>query len=39
MDEQMSSKGRGADADVTCGTEAMTAELDLHASIAQASAW
>jgi hypothetical protein len=37
MDEQMSSMGRGADADMTCGTEAMTAELDLHASIACAS--
>lgn len=37
MDQQMSSMGRGADADMTCGTEAMTAELDLHASIACAS--
>ncbi len=37
MDGQMSSMGRGADADMACGTEAMTAELDLHASIACAS--
>ena len=37
MDQQMSSMGRAADADMTCGTEAMTAELDLHASIACAS--
>jgi hypothetical protein len=37
MDQRMSSMGRGADADMTCGTEAMTAELDLHASIACAS--
>lgn len=37
MDHQMSSMGRAADGDMTCGTEAMTAELDLHASIACAS--
>jgi hypothetical protein len=37
MDQQMSSMGRAADADMSCGTEAMTAELDLHASIACAS--
>jgi hypothetical protein len=37
MDQQMSSMGRAADADMTCGMEAITAELDLHASIACAS--
>lgn len=37
MDEQMSSMGRSADADMTCATDALRAELDLHASIACAS--
>jgi len=37
MDQQMTSMGRAPDADMTCGTEAITAELDLHAAIACAS--
>lgn len=37
MDQSMSSMGHGADADMTCGANAMMAELDRHEGVACSS--